>query len=465
MYVYNDVTTDARVLREAAALATAGHAVTVVARRDDVSLPASEERDGFEIVRIPIPPGPHLIWLFVRYPSRARRHAGRWIVASLQRGPRGIVGLVPAVAMGLVALLWSAIRVPIDWVVDAILRTIGRGSLPGVDLLEWLIRWRWATLGWARVAGRIVPDADVHHGHDLSGLPAAVMGAGDGALAIYDSHEIFLESGSNALRPGWVRRRFAAIEQAWIRRTVAVITVNDALVAELSRRYAVPRIVAIHNCPRRWTPPAEPEDRIRRATGIAADVPIALYHGAFRPHRGLEQMAAAILEPGLERVHAVYIGYGPERTLLERLAADARFAGRVHVLGPVEPDEVVPWVAGADVDVIAIQPSTLNHVLSTPNKLFEALAAGTPVVAMDFPDVRAIVAADPSGPLGELCDPADPRAIAAAMTAILSLPGEKAAALRERCLVAAHRRWNWETESERLIALYADLGRPKAGAA
>jgi glycosyltransferase involved in cell wall biosynthesis len=145
----------------------------------------------------------------------------------------------------------------------------------------------------------------------------------------------------------------------------------------------------------------------------------------------------------------VYLGYGSERRAIEALATERRFGGRLHVLGPVPPEEVVPWVAGADVDVMALQPSTLNHILSTPNKLFESLAAGTPVVASDFPELRRIVADDPAGPLGELCDPSDAGAVAASIRAIVALPAGPRAELRARCLTAAHERWNWETEAPR----------------
>lgn len=57
MFVFNDCTTDARVLREAASLVAAGHRVTVMARpRDPLSLQGEREfRDGFEIVRVPSP--------------------------------------------------------------------------------------------------------------------------------------------------------------------------------------------------------------------------------------------------------------------------------------------------------------------------------------------------------------------------------------------------------------------------
>jgi len=109
---------------------------------------------------------------------------------------------------------------------------------------------------------------------------------------------------------------------------------------------------------------------------------------------------------------------------------------------------------------MAIQPDTLNHRLGTPNKLFEAIAAGVPVVASDFPGIREIVA-DPAGPLGVLVDPTSPAAIAAGIRQILEAPAAERAALRARCLAAAHARWNWETESARLIELYGRLtGQP-----
>ena len=80
-----------------------------------------------------------------------------------------------------------------------------------------------------------------------------------------------------------------------------------------------------------------------------------------------------------------------------------------------------------------------------------------PVVASDFAGIRSIVTGDPDGPLGELCDPADPVAIGRAIRDLLELPVDARADLSERCRRAARDRWNWETESARLVALYREL--------
>ena len=89
----------------------------------------------------------------------------------------------------------------------------------------------------------------------------------------------------------------------------------------------------------------------------------------------------------------------------------------------VPPDELLGWVAAADVVAMPIQPSTLNHRLTTPNKLFEAMAVGVPVVASDLPGMAPIVR---ETGCGVVCDPTDPAAIAAAIASILDAPGGRA---------------------------------------
>ncbi|MGZ6260509.1 MAG: glycosyltransferase, partial [Candidatus Limnocylindrales bacterium] len=99
--------------------------------------------------------------------------------------------------------------------------------------------------------------------------------------------------------------------------------------------------------------------------------------------------------------------------------------------------------------------------LSTPNKLFECLAAGTPVVSSDFPARRQIVIDDPDGPLGAVCDPTDSAAIACAIRAILDLDAAARDDLRARCLRAAGERYGWERQMTVLLIEYGRLtGRP-----
>ncbi len=478
MFVFNDCRTDSRVLREAGSLTAAGHDVTIVARPSDATSTVGEreERDGFVILRIPIPPGHRLFRLWLRYPWRITY----WAIPRARRGVRRMPGGIIDIGIAGLAVLASAplsvVRGPFYLLARYRNRTTAQraaaATSPGAEPapvrpaptrrpspLEWLIRWRWVITAWARAAASSAGPADVYHGHDLTGLAAAVAAADrhPPARIVYDSHEIYLESGANADQPAWLRRLMARVERGWVRRSMALVTVNESLAGELGRRYAPVRTVVVHNCPPRSDSPADGPDLIRTATGIPADEPIALYHGAFSRHRGLEQLAAAVAEPGLETVHAVFLGYGGLRAELDALAAGPLAAGRVHVVAAVPPEEVGAWVASADVGVMAIQASTINHRMSTPNKLFECLAAGVPVVASDFPEMRRIVCDDPAGPLGVVAAPDDVAGLARAIRSIVAADPTARAALRARCLRAAHERWNWEIESARLVQLYAEL--------
>ncbi len=468
MFVYNDCRNDARVLREAATLVQAGYDVTIMARPTTTAIKEieREQRDGFEIVRMPIPKRTaSRTWTWLRQTWRAKGWIFRWVVFRVKRAilhprPRTWWQALIAVVFGLLMIPWAIVQ-RITWV---ILQIIHRDRLPGTLTIDWLWRWRQTILAWANACAEAAPIADVYHGHDLTALPAALAaGRRNGAPVIYDSHEIFLEAGATARRPRWARWFFRRLEQGWVNEAAALVTVNRSLEEVLTRQYHPKRTVVLHNTPLRWTAPSPPRHLMRTALGLGPDDPIALYHGGFSAHRGLEEMAAAILQPGLERVHAVYLGYGSMRDWLVTASEDPRYGGRLHVLTAVPPNELLGWVVDADVGVMPIQTSTLNHYLSTPNKLFECLSAGVPVVASDFPEIRRIVTGNPAGPLGILCQQDDPADIARGIRAILEMPAGERLALRLRCLQAAHDLWNWETESAHLIDLYADLRRAGTG--
>jgi glycosyltransferase involved in cell wall biosynthesis len=240
-------------------------------------------------------------------------------------------------------------------------------------------------------------------------------------------------------------------------RADALVTVNDSYADVLNRRLRPRRLLIVRNCPPRWDPPPGSGARLRAAASIPEGRPVVLYHGGLTSHRGIEQLMEAMLEPGLEAAHLVLMGFGEDRQRLAVDVQDPKLEGRVHLLDAVPPGELLEWVAGADVNAIPLQRSTLNHWLCTPNKLWESLAAGVPVVVSNFPTMREIVTTDAAGPLGGVCDPSDPASIAGSIVAILELSAGERAALRERCLRVAHERWNWEQESSRLVGLYADI--------
>jgi glycosyltransferase involved in cell wall biosynthesis len=360
------------------------------------------------------------------------------------------------VARGLHA--WGTIAAMVAWGSGYLLVNRATGGA-----VEWVTGWRWRWLGWARHVAEHAPDADVWHGHDMTSLPAIVSLKRDrGGLAIYDSHEVYLESGRHAAQPRWAKAVLEKLERELVAEVDAVITVNDSLARILGSRFGR-RVEVLYNCPPRPTR-ALRGSPLRRALGLPRSTPLILYHGSLAPHRGIEQLLVAIRRQELSGVHLAFLGFGSLTDWLLREARDASYENRVHVLDAVAPADLVAWLAGVDVAVAPIQASTLNHRYSSPNKVFEAIAAGTPVAGSNFPEFRRVINDPRYGPLGELFDPARPDHIAAAVRRLLTLAPSERAVLRRRCRRAAAERWNWEAESRRLVDLYESLaGREATG--
>jgi glycosyltransferase involved in cell wall biosynthesis len=286
------------------------------------------------------------------------------------------------------------------------------------------------------------------------GIPIGLdLGRRDAAPVVYDARDIYVDAANLARLPGPMRRLFAAVERRSARRSSRVVTVNEPYAEVMERRFGVPRPLIVMNCSYRRDLPTVPQRLIHERLGLDPTTRVVLYHGGFSPDRGIEQLIEAL--PSFpERTVLVLLGYGSLEAELERRAAEPGLAGRLFVLPAVAPTELLNWVGSADVVAMPIQPTTLNHRLTTPNKLFEAMAAGVPVVAADLPGMAGIVR---DTGCGLLCDPTSPHAIAAAVRDILDAPDEEREAYRERAIAAAHGRYSWEAQVELLLAEYGRL--------
>lgn len=394
MAVYGDITHDSRVQREAETLHAAGYDVTLHCLGGDV------------------PGAPYAV---VRHRPRGGRIPGAPGEFGRSEGSR-ISGLVRRVA-------WIA------------------GYIRGAR-------------AWGRLVVASADRPDIWHLHDFNALAAVAPLLDAHARIVYDSHELFLEYGTALRLPRLARSVLAALERRLIRRCVLVITVNDGLAGELSRRYRPRRLVVVRNCPPRWTPPQPLEPRLREALDIPESSPVVLFHGAIVEGRGIAALATAVGRMIALDVHLVLMGSGDQSAAWATTVGSPAWAGRMHVLPPVAPADLLSWVASADVGAVLIEPHELNLILSTPNKLFECIASGLPVVASDLPEIRRVVLEDPDAPLGLLADPTDEASIADALDRLVSAPAAERAALRARSLAAAHRRWNWEHEAAELLAAY-----------
>jgi glycosyltransferase involved in cell wall biosynthesis len=335
------------------------------------------------------------------------------------------------------------------------LRRFGRPGRWADSALK-AILWPLAVRGWWRTLGREVAPADLYHAFGILPLPAALSLAaaarrsGSAGRVVYDVIDVILESNNYDRVPGpllaWYRRR----ERGWARRADAIVTVNDPIADHLARTWRTRvRPTVLLNCQPRWTPPGPRPDLIREAAGLPPDRRVILFLGRLGRERGLEEAAEAVLR--VDDAALVMLGFGPWAEKLRERDRDPRYAGRHATLPAVTPDDVPAWTASADVSIVAVPANSLNQRLSTPNKFWESLTAGTPVVVgRDLEVMRAIVEEER---IGAVADPADPDDLARGLRTLLDAPAGERAAMRQRCLAVTRDRYSWEVAVVPYLAL------------
>ncbi len=432
---------DSRAYRIASSLAARGHDVTVLARMAP-GLSADEAHPaGYRITRVPVDAVDGL-----PLPG-ALRHALR----RTRRGPQ-MPNNAARPEDDQTAVRASPVRV---------ISRSGRLASRARRLIATLRRVAAIALvvrSQARASRAVDAGADIYHGMAYMGVPVALDLARRHATArtIYDARDIYVDARNLARLPGPARSLVARVERGWARRVDQVITVNEPYAEVMARRWSIAMPLVVMNCSSRFLPPVPRERRFHDHLALDPATRLVLYQGGLSTERGIEQLLEAI--PAVDHAVAVLMGYGPLKAELEARVAEPPLRGRAFVMDAVPPEELLGWVACADVVAIPIQPSTLNHRLTTPNKLLEAIAAGVPVVASDLPGMAPIVR---DAACGTLCDPADPTSIAVALRAILDLAIPDRQACVDRTLSAARDRYNWESQMERLLEVYGRLtGRP-----
>ncbi len=346
----------------------------------------------------------------------------------------------------------------------------GRFGIAGrvTDLAVRTVFWPAHVRAWWRALRRELPPADLYHAFGILTVPVALALAADARRrgrpsprVVYDVIDVVLESNNVAAVPAPILAWYRWSERRWVRTVDAIVTVNDAIADHLARRWRLAeRPVVLLNCQPRWMAPQPRPNLIREAGGLPDGRRIVLFVGRLGRERGLEEAAEAILS--LDDAALVLLGFGPWAEQLRARDRDPRFLGHHLTLQPVHPDEVPLWTASADVSILAVPANSLNQRLSTPNKFWESLTAGTPVVVgRDLEVMRSIVEADS---LGAIANPADPVDLAQALRSVLDRPPDEIAAMRERCLRVTRERFNWETAVQPYLELVDSLAGPAGGA-
>jgi glycosyltransferase involved in cell wall biosynthesis len=297
--------------------------------------------------------------------------------------------------------------------------------------------------------------ADVVHIHDLPCLKVGALVAQKWNVPlVYDAHEIYYAQ--NCL-PIKAQRLLERTEAQYIHQVNLMITVNEAIAQYFQRKHRIDCPLVLMNCtnlPERGIN-LNARQELRSHLGLETDTKIVLYQGWISNERNLDTLvkSAAFFPPN---VVLVIVGYGAYEATLKQIVTEQNLEKRVFFLGKVSSDEILNYTAGADVGVIPYLPIDLNHELCSPNKFFEYVLAGVPIIAHKLPFFEQMATQHGGVVVGDM---STGKSMSEVINKVLTDTDKRTQLQKE--LKLSSQILNWTTEGEKLLTAYSSLGKAK----
>lgn len=293
-------------------------------------------------------------------------------------------------------------------------------------------------------------EADVVHFHDIEFLPYAILLRLEGYSVLQDVHENTMESilGRESI-PVAARKPvgmcLGALEKITGYLASGVIPATLSIAQKFKNISGPVQIVQNY-------PILDALDVSACSTPYTDRPPSVAYVGAITAIRGIRELIEAVQRVAEKRdVSLVLAGSFSSQSVEEKMRAQKGW-GTVDFRGWVQYDDVARILSNTKAGIVTFHPEP-NHIEAQPQKLFEYMAAGLPVIASDFPLWRDIVG---THDCGRLVDPQNPTEIAEAIAWILNHPSE-AEAMGKRGREAVEKTFRWSEEELKLTSLYDTL--------
>jgi glycosyltransferase involved in cell wall biosynthesis len=294
-------------------------------------------------------------------------------------------------------------------------------------------------------------NADVYHFHDPELIPIGLLLRAGGKNVIYDIHEdVPKDVMSKPYLPKWSRfivSRFVdVLERAACRRFSGLVVVTPSIAKRFTPINR--RTVIVHNYP-------YVGELIRDGENVPWESrrQSVAYVGGISLVRAIREMVYAMSYLP-ESLPAQLELAGPESKGETNINELKRHPGwsRVKHHGFIDQRSTFRILQNVRAGLVLFHPEP-NHFESLPQKMFEYMGAGLPVIASDFPFWRKVLGDSGSG---IFVDPRNPQEIAKAIEYVLTHPRE-AEEMGRRGQAAVQQNFNWDTEAERLIQLYGAI--------
>lgn len=254
----------------------------------------------------------------------------------------------------------------------------GRGATQLVFYFWLYLRLLWR--GW-RIPFEVV------HCHDLDSLPIGfLLGKCKRKPIIYDAHEIFPEMLKDSV-PRWLYSALLWMQDFLIRRVNLLITPGERMRQYFLARQ-VRRAIVVGNWKRleEFSRTEEQNRALRHRLRIPDDALVVTFIANLSKEREIEGLLQAA-----DHCPEVYVILGGQGVLQPLVRLWAAKNPRVLYLGFVPAWEIPAHTCAADVIYYGFDPDHGMARFSAPHKLFEALAAGKPILTGDFGEIAEVV--------------------------------------------------------------------------
>jgi glycosyltransferase involved in cell wall biosynthesis len=265
---------------------------------------------------------------------------------------------------------------------------------------------------------------------------------------VYDAHEYFTGVPELVKRP-FVQRIWKRIELQLMPSITHMVTVNDSIAALYQKDYGIVPLV-IRNIPlTKKTESGYAPSRFDLE--LSDDKKIILLQGAgININRGAEEAVSAM--QFTEGAILLIIGDGDVIPNLKSMVLDLNLGEKVRFLPRQPLEHLATYTAMADIGITFDKDTNINYLYSLPNKLFDYIQAGLPVLATPLPEIKKVI--EKYG-CGTFIENHNPQHIAACFTQILNddqlLSEYKTNALKAAILL------NGETEQLALLSLFTQI--------
>ncbi len=279
---------------------------------------------------------------------------------------------------------------------------------------------------------------------DIYTLPfAAIFSRLKKVKLFYDSREIYGHLAGLSNRKN-VQAILKYIEKTFIKYAYKVITTGDLDSEYINKEYNLKDSIVIRNLP--YLTEIKQPFNFRKHFGLNDEIKILLYQGVILPGRGLKIIFDALNQ--LADCRLVILGDGEYADYYKSLAKDKGVENIVYFFGKIEQSELLNYTSGADIGLAIIENISLSYFYALPNKLFEYIYCGVPVIVSNLPQMKFIVE---KYNVGICVDPENIDEVVTNLKHILSdlnLRNE----LKQNCIYAA-RELNWNEEIKKIFHL------------